>query len=226
MNIAVILSGGAGTRVGGGIPKQYIEVAGKPLFAYCLETFQSHPRIDAVQIVAEESWRPLIRRWAGGKLRGFSAPGETRQLSICNALEDILAYAPEDSTVILHDAARPLVAPRQIDDCVGGCGAHDGVMPVLPMKDTVYLSDGRRVTSLLDRASVCAGQSPEAFLLGKYYRANRALFPDRIRRINGSTEPAVLAGLDVALAAGDDRNFKITTSEDLARFRRMMEGSV
>lgn len=69
-----------------------------------------------------------------------------------------------------------------------------------------------------------AGQAPEAFRAGPYYRANERLLPDKILQINGSTEPAVLAGLDIACVAGEERNFKITTREDLARFEQILRG--
>ena len=97
-------------------------------------------------------------------------------------------------------------------------------MPVLPMKDTVYYSeDGCTVGKLLDRKTIYAGQAPEVFLLGKYREANRRLLPDRILAVNGSTEPAVMAGLDVAMIPGDERNFKITTRADLERFQKIIQ---
>lgn len=247
MVTALVLSGGTGTRVGGEIPKQYIEVKGRPIIAYCLRTLLFHEGIDAVQIVAEEAWRETILKCVnalceggaegkpgqeeeeapepGGrgnsKFRGFSAPGKTRQLSILNGLEDIRRYAGDSDYVLVHDAARPLVSAGQIAVCIEAVRAgHDGALPVLPMKDTVYLSeDGKAVTSLLDRKRVFAGQAPEIFVLGKYLEANRALLLDRIREINGSTEPAILAGMDVAMIPGDEGNYKITTKQDLKRFQ-------
>lgn len=240
MVTALLLSGGTGTRIGGEIPKQYIEVKGRPVIAYCLRTLLSHEGIDGVQIVADEAWRETIRNCVeqiqeegeasqqGGrgnrKFRGFSVPGKTRQLSILNGLEDIRQYAGDSDCVLIHDAARPLVSAGQISACIEAVRAgHDGALPVLPMKDTVYLSEeGRAVTSLLDRKKVFAGQAPEAFVLGKYYEANKALLPERILGINGSTEPAVLAGMDIAMIPGDEGNFKITTKQDLSRFQEIM----
>ena len=96
---------------------------------------------------------------------------------------------------------------------------YDGVMPVLPMKDTVYFSEsGDSVDRLLDRSRIYAGQAPEVYRLRKYIEANERLLPDEILKINGSTEPAVLAGLKVAMIPGDENNYKITTKEDLKRF--------
>lgn len=230
MNIALILSGGTGARLGTEVPKQYLEEGGKPVLSYCLETLSLHAGIDAIQIVAEPCWRPQISRWLeaadrGRKFRGFSLPGENRQLSILHGLEDIAAYAADTDYVLIHDAARPLLSAELISSCLEAVRGHDGVLPVLPMKDTVYhSSDGHSITSLLDRSAVFAGQAPEAFLLGRYLRANRRLLPDAILRINGSTEPAVMDGMDIVMIPGDESNFKITTKEDLERFRRMIAG--
>lgn len=229
MNIALILSGGTGARLGSKVPKQYIKVEGKPIISYCIETLSKHPQIDAMQIVAEKSWHKEIDAWLEAadtqrKFRGFSKPGENRQLSICHALEDIKTYAADMDYIFIHDAARPLLSKGQITDCLGAAVLHDGVMPVLPMKDTVYHSiNGKKVEALLNRKEIYAGQAPEVFQYGKYYAANQCLLPDKILTINGSTEPAILAGMDIVMIPGDEGNFKITTKEDLKRFQKIIE---
>lgn len=229
MVTALLLSGGTGTRMGTQVPKQYIEVDDRPIIYYCMQTLFRHEGIDAVQIVADELWRETILdslKELGAKSRGFSAPGKTRQLSILNGLEDIRKYASDKDYVLIHDAARPLLSAKQISDCLDAVAAgHDGALPVLPMKDTVYFSeDGGSITSLLERSRVFAGQAPEIFALGKYYEANRRLLPEKILRINGSTEPAVMAGMDIAMIPGDEGNYKITTMADLERFRERVPG--
>ncbi|MCM1106124.1 MAG: 2-C-methyl-D-erythritol 4-phosphate cytidylyltransferase [Blautia sp.] len=232
MNIALVLSGGTGTRLGGDIPKQYIEVGGRPVVAYCLETLAKSDKIDGIQMVADSGWHGLLtdtleKLNAAEKFRGFSEPGENRQLSIWNGLNDIREYAGDGDVVLVHDAARPLLTEEGLVKCLEGLRGHDGVMPVLPMKDTVYYSsDGRTVTKLLDRGCIYAGQAPEAFLLGKYYEANRQLMPHRILEIKGSTEPAIIFGLDIAMIPGDEGNFKITTQSDLAKFRMLAEAHI
>ena len=126
--------------------------------------------------------------------------------------------------VIVHDAARPFVTVEDIDSCLAALDEHDGAMPVLPMKDTVYFSrSGSRVDELLNRNCIYAGQAPEAFKFDKYLEANEALLPDKILMIKGSTEPAIMAGMDVAMIPGDQRNFKVTTNEDLERARELLE---
>ncbi len=226
---ALLLSGGTGTRTGLDIPKQYVEVGGRPIISYSMERLFSHSGISAIQIVADPAWHGKIYEWITaegleGKFKGFSNPGRNRQLSIFNGLRDIREYAEDSDLVFIHDAARPLLTEEQIGACIEGMDGYDGVLPVLPMKDTVYSStDGKRITALLNRAEIYAGQAPEVFRLGVYYEANRRLLPEKILHINGSTEPAVMAGLRVAMIPGDEGNFKVTTIEDLERFRKMIQ---
>ena len=226
MNIALLLSGGTGTRLGESVPKQYLEVNGKKIISYSLEILLCSDCIDAVQIVASDQWRDAVmaeidKILSGAskeKFRGFSDPGENRQLSILSGMESCKSYAGDDDIILVHDAARPFVSEKLIERILAAASEHDGAMPVLPMKDTVYFSeDGKAVSKLLKREKIFAGQAPEAFKLGKYFDATRALLPDRILTINGATEPAIMAGMDIAMVEGDERNFKVTTKADLER---------
>jgi 2-C-methyl-D-erythritol 4-phosphate cytidylyltransferase len=243
MVTALILSGGTGTRVGSDMPKQYIEVGSKPVLSYCIETLSKSKRIDAIWIVAADIWQDKIMEWleiadVNKKFKGFSKPGKNRQLSIYNGLTGIKKMAADDDYVLVHDASRPCLLESEIADCLDAVKHHDGVVPVLPMKDTVYLSTNHTsITSLLDRSQVFAGQAPELFVLGKYLQANDALIvwsgqdgldkvleisPESpILRINGSTEPAIMAGMKMAMIPGNEGNFKITTRADLERFQSM-----
>ena len=113
MNIALILSGGTGARLGAKIPKQYIKIEGKPIITYCIETLSKHPQIDAMQIVADKAWYKEIEKWletadCQRKFRGFSKPGKNRQLSIYHALEDIKAYTTD--TDYLYSRCSPSAA--------------------------------------------------------------------------------------------------------------------
>ncbi len=227
MNIALLLSGGTGSRLASAVPKQYVSVHGRMIVSRSLETLLVHPLIDALQIVAAKEWQEKIKgelTEAGRrKLKGFSLPGENRQLSILNGLRDINGYAQETDLVLIHDAARPCVSGELITAVLSAAADHDGAVPVLPLKDTVYSSeDGKRLSGLLERAKILAGQAPEAFLLGKYLEACEALSPEAILRISGSAEPALLAGMDIAALPGDEGNFKLTTNQDMERYIRIV----
>lgn len=236
MNIALVLAGGAGIRLGSDIPKQYIKVDGKMIIEYCLQTLFAHPDIDAVRIVMDGAWREKTEQAVhaicgtlgtdvSDKWHGVSMPGSTRQLSIVNGLRDIRDSAvcsmAAKVNVLIHDAARPLLSSALISRCFDALSGHDGVMPVLPMKDTVYMSDdGKTVNALLDRNKIFCGQAPELYDFDAYLRACERLMPEQILHINGSTEPAVMAGLDVVMIQGDENNYKITTEADLSKFRQ------
>ena len=230
MNTALILSGGIGTRIDSDIPKQYIRVNNKAIIGYSLDTINRNELINKIVIVAEESWHKYILEYCQdngiSKLFDLAEQGKNRQLSILNGLEVIRKFDKDDDLVFIHDAARPLLSDNLIDRCIKTAynNDYDGVLPVLTMKDTVYYSEnGENISKLLNRSNIYAGQAPEVFRFRKYYEANLKLLPDEILNINGSSEVAILAGMNIAMIEGDENNFKITTQADLDRFKEMMK---
>ena len=223
---ALLLAGGKGIRAGGKVPKQYQIEGDRMIIMYSLQTLLEYPEIDAVQIVAEFEWQKKILKETERisldlkKRIGFSVPGENRQLSIWSGLKDIYSIMEKNSYVLIHDAARPCLKSELIADCFRAAIGHDGAMPALPMRNTVYISaDGQSVSALLNRNEVYAGQAPEVFAFEKYFQANTLLTYEEKLSINGSTEPAVMAGMDIAIFPGDENNIKITTKKDLEYFR-------
>lgn len=233
MNFAIILSGGTGTRLGSQIPKQYIEIDGKPIISYCLQSVVDSSLIDAICIVAAEEWKNYVITNCSldSKELLWALPGRNRQESIYHGLLCIKDYcesngshnaetSEEMNSVFIHDAARPNLTVAMIEEYYAMLSGYDGVLPVLPMKDTVYLSDDQNsISQLLPREKIYAGQAPEIFVLDKYIFANEKLLPDRILEINGSTEPAIMAKMNIRMVPGTENNFKITTTADLERFQ-------
>ena len=235
MNYALLLSGGVGERAKTNMPKQYIKAGGHMMISYALNPLLNNKYIDKVYIVADAAWQEEIGSDIeksgidGKKIAGFAEPGINRQLSILNGLKAIIndsdkkKYESTD-TVLVHDAARPFLSEKLIDRCYEVLPGNDGVMPILPMKDTVYLSeDGKRITKLLERPKIFAGQAPELFNLDKYYQANIELLPDKILKINGASEVAILAGMNIAMIDGDESNVKVTTQKDVEHYRMVFE---
>ncbi len=231
MDAAIILSGGVGTRVGADIPKQYIKVGKHPIIYYSLATFAKCSNIGLIVIVVADAWLKFVSDIVDNMRISdkviYARAGITRQFSIYNGLTaiDDSVFAPKIDSVIIHDAARPLVKESLIERCFDACcEGYDGALPVIPVKDTVYMSiDGKSITSLLDRSSLYAGQAPEAFNFKKYLAVHRSMPRDEIAKINGSSEIAHKAGLKIGIVQGDILNFKITDSEDLARFKSIVE---
>lgn len=228
MNIAIILAGGTGTRLGADIPKQFIEVEGKPILMYSLQNFIQSDIIDAIIIVMEPEWKdylqPFLEKKSSDKKIYYAKPGITRQLSIYNGLAVAHEYYSYDDTVIIHDGARPMISAKLISDCINECQHCDGVLPTVHVKDTLYQSlDGKTIHKLLNREELYAGQAPEAFHLGKYYDIHHQLSEKEISDIKGSSEIAFKMGLNVHLIAGEDSNFKITTKADLEIFEQIIK---
>lgn len=226
MVTAILLSGGTGSRFGGDVPKQYLTVNNQRIIDYSLEVFGFCKMVEAFCIVAEEKWQKTVydemETDQRAKFIGFANPGENRQLSILaglNLLQEHFKELSDEDLVIVHDAARPNITAEMLENYVAAVKGHDGVLPVLPMKDTVYMStDGKTVSSLVDRNTIYAGQAPEVFKFRKYLSANEALLPEEIKGVHGSSEPAVKAGMDILMVEGDEENFKITTMNDLHIF--------
>lgn len=209
-------------------PKQYMTVGGRPMISYCLRTFNAHSGIDRIVIVADEAWHDFILACIAKeqihKFGGFAAPGKTRQLSVLNGLKAMEETAAANDLVIIHDAARPLVPEALITDCLTHNARADGVMPVLPVKDTCYEStDGAHISRLLKRSTLFAGQAPESFRFGSYLAAHQKLSEEELEKISGSSELAYLSGLTVEMIPGAEINFKVTTKEDLQLFASCLE---
>lgn len=225
MHAIILLSGGVGSRMGDNIPKQYIEVGGQPIIAYPLDTISKRSDIGLLVVVAAREWQANIEQLCleRGLCPHFAEPGSTRQHSIYNALKVASKTLSATDLVLIHDAARPLVSNQLIDTCFDACNESEGCLPVLPVKDTIYMSrDGHSIDALLDRSTLFAGQAPECFVFGKYLEAHDKRTPQEISAINGSTEIAHQSGMKVKLVKGEPMNFKITTMEDLETFKTII----
>lgn len=223
-NVVLVLAGGVGSRVGADIPKQYVEVGGKPILMYCLEQFQKHERIDDILIAVSEPWIPYVEQWVQRcgihKVRAVITGGSSRQHSAMNGLRYMKEQGyEEDSRVLIHDAARPGVSRELIDRILDGMEGAYGVLPVLPMKDAIYISKtGTTVDGICDRSELFAGQAPEMFHFGKFYELNKNLTDSQLSEIRGCSELLSRNGLPVNLVPGDENVYKITTQADLDRF--------
>lgn len=224
MNIAIILSGGVGSRMGLNQPKQYVIVNNQPVINYCITAFLENDNTDAIVIGVADEWKEFVvdnvLKLHPTKPIFYAPAGETRQYTIYNCLKKVreCGYSADD-IVVIHDAARPLLTHDLINRCYEGCKNADCIMPVIGVKDTVYMSeDGKNIKSLLNRSHLWAGQAPESFIFGKYIQLHDEMPREELLKINGSTELAFKQGLNCQMIEGDPMNFKITTPEDLSNF--------
>lgn len=222
MNLAVILSGGAGTRMGTDIPKQYLELSGRPVFVHTAEQFQRCERVEHIVVVAAKEWEDRIWSWKElfglSKISAVAPAGENRQRSILSGLLAARGLSSgEHDGVIIQDAARPLTSSILIDRLLDGLREAPAVLPVLPVTDTVYTStDGERVSGLLDRSTLYAGQAPEIFNYRMYLELYRAASPEELDSASGSCQLPYQAGWDVRMIPGESGNIKVTYPKDIA----------
>lgn len=140
MNIGVILAGGSGTRMGSDIPKQFIEIYGKPLIIHTIESFDLNSEIDAIAVVCKDQWKEdlsiWIRQFGINKVKWIISGGNTRQESTYKAIKRLEDVCKEDDILIIHDAARPLISQRIINDNIIGAKEYGAVDTVIPSADT------------------------------------------------------------------------------------------
>ena len=220
--VALVVAAGRGYRLGGGLPKQYLPLGGRPILRHCLATFCAHPDIDAVRVVIHPDDRPLYEQAARGLDLLDPVPGGAeRQESVRLGLESLTDLAPEQ--VLIHDAARPFVTVGVIDRVLAALEADAGAIPALPQADTLKRAgeDGA-IAGTVDRAGLWRAQTPQGFQFGAILEAHAASAGQSL-----TDDAAVLeaAGGTVRLVQGAEDNGKITTPDDLRRAERRFQGA-
>ncbi len=220
---AVIVAAGSGERLGAEHPKAFVAFGENPLIAASVSALDDHPGIDGIVLVVPAGWEERATFMAddigAGKASIAVVGGASRSDSVALGVAEV----PADAAVILvHDAARPIVPAALIDRVLAGfADGADGVIPVLPIADTVKRVDAAgRVVETLDRSELRSVQTPQAFKAEIFRRALAA--PDR----NTGTDCASLVeriGGIVTTVEGDPRSLKITTRSDLERALELVD---
>jgi 2-C-methyl-D-erythritol 4-phosphate cytidylyltransferase len=211
---AVVAAAGRGERLGSDRPKAFARLGGRPLLAESLERLESSDWIDRIVIAAPPEWEePCIlvaEEIAATKVSSAVTGGEARSESVRLALQDV----PEEAAAVLvHDAARPLLPQAVIERVLTPLSeGWDGVVPALPVSDTVKRLDGERIVETLPRSELVAVQTPQAFVAPIL---RDALGGD----VTGASDCASLVearGGRVKAVEGDRRLLKVTDADDLA----------
>jgi 2-C-methyl-D-erythritol 4-phosphate cytidylyltransferase len=212
----VIVAAGRGVRLGGSQPKQYLPIAGVPMLLRAIRPFASHPDVRHVVVVLPPSDAagppPWLASHVGAGLR-LAPGGAERSDSVANGLA---ALDPACGIVLVHDGARPFVTRDVVDAVIAAARTGDGAVPALPVADTLKQSgaDGH-VARTVPRDGLWRAQTPQAFpremLAGAHARA-------KADGIVGTDDASLVERLGgrVRLVAGDARNIKVTTADDLA----------
>lgn len=207
---AILVAAGSGTRAGGSVPKQYAQLGGRPLIAYAHQALATHPKIDAVLTVIGAGQEALLGAALG--TTPFVTGGATRRESVAAGLEALIAGA--FTHVLIHDAARPFLAARVIDDLLTSLGNTLGAAPALPVADTLVRGDGDRIGETVARDNLYRIQTPQAFDFPAILEAHRRWPADR--EATDDVQMLRAIGGHVALVHGDPMLEKITHPADFA----------
>jgi 2-C-methyl-D-erythritol 4-phosphate cytidylyltransferase/2-C-methyl-D-erythritol 2,4-cyclodiphosphate synthase len=220
--VALIVASGRGERFGAERPKQYQQLAGRPVLRHCLERFRSHPRVRAVRAVIHPRDRALYDAAARGlELLEPAEGGPTRQESVRLGLESLGAAPPD--LVLIHDGVRPLIDAALIDRVLDGLAEHAAVLPALPVTDSLKSVGAGSVLGTVERQGLYRAQTPQGFVYERILAAHRAAAG---AELTDDTAVAEALGLAIAVVAGDEVNLKITDPADLARAERLLGGTL
>jgi 2-C-methyl-D-erythritol 4-phosphate cytidylyltransferase len=224
--VAIIPAGGAGRRMGGEIPKQYLLLAGIPILAHTLSAFQHSPFVDEMILAVPEAdiaevRRAVVEPYGFSRVRLVIAGGKERQDSVRNALAHV---RDEHEVILVHDGVRPFVTGDLIERAVAGAKKYGAVSAGIPVRDTVKKADeAGLVVKTVPREGLWLTQTPQAFrrevILAAYERATADGF-------YGTDDASLVERTEfpVRMIMGDQDNIKVTTPEDLARGERIVCG--
>ena len=232
MNIAVIIAGGVGSRMGQDLPKQFINVYDKPVLIYTLESFQKHPQVDALELVCIDGWHEIVWAYAKQfnitKLKWIVSGGKTGQESIRNGVYGLEGKANPDDNIIIHDGIRPLVEPSVLSDVISKCSQYGNAVTSMPYNEQIFVineDDETTTNKYIPRETLRRVSTPQAYrfdlLDEKYHEA----YEKEIGIYGSHYTNTMMVELGVTLhfAAGSDKNIKLTTKDDLEMFKAYLK---
>lgn len=226
MNIALIIAGGSGHRMGQDIPKQFIHVYDKPVLIYTLESFQKHPMVDAIELVCIDGWHDVAKSYAKqfriDKMQWVVSGGKSGQESIRNGVYHLESVCKEEDIVIVHDGIRPLVDASVLTDVIRKCEQYGNGVTSMPYNEQIFLVDDDISTvSYIPRETIRRVQTPQAYRFGLLDRAYHRAFKEGIGIRGSSYTNTMMVELGERLyfAAGSEKNIKLTTRDDLELFK-------
>ena len=222
MNIAIIIAGGSGHRMGQDIPKQFINVYDKPVLIYTLEGFQRHPQIDAIEVVCIDGWHDVVWAYAKQfnitKLKWIVSGGNSGQESIRNGVYNLEDKAASEDIVVIHDGIRPLVDETVLTDVLLVASKYGNAVTSMPYNEQIFVVNEEEPTTTkqyIPRETLRRVSTPQAYRFDlldlKYHEA----FDKNIgvQGSNYTNTMMVQLGVTLHFAAGSDKNIKLTSRQ-------------
>lgn len=218
---AIIVAAGSGSRFSSEIPKQFLELSGKPVLLHSIERFEAAPSVDAVVVVLAKTQLDVIDFSRFSKVISIVAGGENRAQSVLNGLN---ASPAETSIVAVHDGARPLVTVDEIERTVAKAKETGAACLVAPVTDTIKSIRDNEIAATLDRTKLRRALTPQAFRIDVLRKAF-----DGVEINDSITDECYLVeklGYTISIVDGAPHNIKITHREDLMLAEALLKANV
>lgn len=230
MNIALIIAGGTGSRMGQDIPKQFINVYDKPVIIYTLENFQKHPMIDEIYVVCIDGWHDILRAYSKqfniSKLKDIFSGGKSAQESIKNGIFNLKEKAKDEDVIIIHDGVRPLVDDSVLSDVIIKCEEYGNAVTSLPYNEQIFkIYDEKSTKEYIPRETLRRVSTPQAYKYSKLLWGYGKAFSENIGIGPNSYTNTMMTDLGETLyfASGSDKNIKLTTKDNLEMFKAFLK---
>ena len=223
MNIALIFAGGTGKRMNSkAVPKQFLQLYGKPIIIYTLEKFDNHENIDAIVIVCLKAWIPEMKKFAEKfglqKIKAIVPGGKTGQESIYNGLKAAASLYDSDSIVLIHDGVRPLVDNSTIERNIESVESKGSAITVTPAIETVMVTQNGSIKHILNRNECLMAKAPQSFRLDDIISVHNRAKDEGIHDFIDSASMMMHYGYTLYPVLGETENIKITTPSDYYMF--------
>lgn len=228
MNYAIIVAGGVGRRMGKSIPKQFLKVDNKPVLVYTLETFQAIHEVNSIVVVCVKGWETEVRKYIQQyhltKVKWVIQGGSTVQESIHNGVNYLYHFAKDDDNIIIHDGVRPLVDSDVVVDVLNVCKKYGNGVSSMPYYEQMFIEDSDNPETThryIPRDNLRRVSTPQAYKFKLLYDKYQEAFKRKIGIYGSSYTNTMMVDLGVTLhlAAGSDKNLKLTTQDNLDTFR-------
>ncbi len=227
MNIALLTAAGSGSRMHQDIPKQFLHINNKPVILYTMEVFQRNPQMDAILVVTLDTWKDFIWSYAKQfnitKLKWVISGGTTGQESICNGLVALKGICEPSDVIMVHDGNRPLISDDIIADSLSVFKKYGSAVAAIPCVEAIFKStDGFSSKISINREELFRTQTPHTYTFEKLLWAHEQAAKYNIRNTAASCTLMQALGETVYLSKGSEKNFKLTTLEDIDIFRAFL----
>lgn len=231
-NIALLIAGGSGNRMGQDIPKQFMHVDGCPIIIHTMRCFQNHPDIDGIAVVCLKGWDTILQAYATqfsiDKLKWIFPGGNTGMESIHNGIYGLKeAGCDDEDLVLIHDSVRPLLSQDIISSNIAICKAYGYAITCIKCREAILESeDGFSTSVSIPRDRLIRTQTPQTFRLKNIINVHEEA---KVKGITDSVASCTLiaevGGREMHIVPGSEKNIKITTVEDLEILKALMHTS-